>query len=289
MSGMKIKARGFVWLPLMVFAATMAMASRAAAQDASIEFVARATPSAGLEEPVRGFPFFLLSKSFAAIEQEAGVTYPKPDMDAFIKKLDVSPELKAWMKKNDWVTLSGEDFTHRLRADDILGVPEFKTAYMDRNAGDQSADFPKPPKIKPSDQAKNPAKVDKLAADYAETIRHYIEQHPQSTDGIDLGLTDIDPSPKWAIVLAARGTAIHRRTLDLAQSTYLVARAETNLQGQGTMRGLAPGTYWLSTLDVPATVGDARPRWDIPVVLRAGETKYVALSSANSIRPPAAQ
>jgi hypothetical protein len=286
---MKNKVRGFVWLPIFSLIVTMALASRAAAQDASIEFVARATPSAGLEEPVRGFPFFLLSKSFAEIEKEAEAAYPKPDMDAFIAKLDVSPELKAWMKKNDRVTLSGEDFTHKVHADDILGVPEFKTAYMERNAGDRSADFPKPPKFKASDQTKNAAKFDKLSADYIETIHHYIEQHPQSTDGLDLNLTEIDPSPRWNALLGARVAAIRRRTMDLAQSNYLIGRAETNLQGQGEMRGLAPGTYWISTLDVPATVGDARPRWDVPVVVRAGETKYVALSNSNSIRPQASQ
>ena len=125
----------------------MALGSRAAAQDASIEFVAHATPSGGLEEPVRGFPFFLLSQSFVEIGKEAEAAYPKPDMDAFIAKLDVSPELKAWMKKNDWVMLAGEDFIHKLHPDDILAVPEFKTAYMDRNSGDQSADFPETTKV----------------------------------------------------------------------------------------------------------------------------------------------
>jgi len=44
-------------------------APRAGAQDGSIEFVARATPSSGVEEPVRGFPFYLLSKSFEEIRQ----------------------------------------------------------------------------------------------------------------------------------------------------------------------------------------------------------------------------
>jgi hypothetical protein len=285
MSGMKNR----IWLLAFLFSASMALGSRAAAQDASIEFVAHATPSGGLEEPVRGFPFFLLSRSFVEIGKEAEATYPKPDMDAFIAKLDVSPELKAWMKKHDWVMLAGEDFIRKLHPDDILAVPEFKTAYMDRNAGDQSADFPKPPKIKPSDQKKNPEKVDKLAADYLETIRKYIGDHPRSVDGIDLGLASIDPSPRWNGILASRITAIHSHTLDLAESTYLVAQAETNLQGQGFMRGLAPGTYWLSTLDNPATVGDARPRWDIPVVLRAGETKYITLSNSNSIRQQVSQ
>jgi hypothetical protein len=284
MSGMKIR----IWTLVLVCSAAMALGSRATAQDASIEFVAHATPSEGLEEPVRGFPFFLLTKSFEEIGKEAAATYPKPDMDAFIAKLGVSLELKAWMKKNQFVTLSGEDLTNRLHSEDILSVPEFKNAYMDRNAGDQSADFPKP-KVKPSDQAKDPAKFERLTAEYVETIRHYIDQHPRSVDGIDLGLAEIDPSPKWTAILGTRLVAIHSRTLELAESTYMVAHAETNLDGQGSMRGLRPGTYWLSTLDVPATVGDARPRWDLPVNLHAGEVKYLSLSNANSVRPHVTQ
>ncbi len=276
---------GIVWLAAFLSAGVIASVSGAAAQSASIEFVAHATPSGGLEEPVRGFPFFLLSKSFVEIEKEAQAAYPKPDMDAFIAKLDVSPELKVWMKKNSWVDLSGDNFTQKLRPDDILGVPEFKTAYMDRNAGDQSADFPKP-KYKASDETKNPAKFKKLSDDYIAAIRHYIEVNPQSTDGLGLSLSDIDPGPKWDSLLGARVAAIHRRTLDLAQANYLVTRAETNLQGQGFLRGLAPGTYWLSTLAEPAVVGDARPRWDIPITIRAGETKYITLSNSNSVREP---
>ncbi len=237
---------------------------------------------------MRGFPFYLLSKSFTDIGKEAANSIPKPDMDAFIAKLTVSPELKAWMKKNRTVQLSGEEFIKRLNADIILSIPEFKNTYMDRNSGDQSADFPRP-KFKASDEKKNPEKFKKLSDEYIEIVRHYIEDHPGSLDGLDLGLSDIDPGPKWNTMMGARTTAIHQRTLDLAQSNYMVARAETNLQGQGYIRGLAAGTYWLSTLDVPAIVGDARPRWDIPVTLRAGETKYLALSNSNSVRPPVAQ
>lgn len=284
MSGMKKT----IWALVSLLGLALALAPHAAAQNGSIEFVAQATPSGGLQEPVRGFPFFLLSKSFAEIAKEAAETYPKPDMDAFIAKLDVSPELKAWMKKNDWVVLSGEDFIHKLHTDDILTVPEFKKAYLDRNSGDQSADFPEP-KFKASDEKKNPAKFKKLSDDYVEAIRHYIQAHPGSMNGIDLGLAEIDPSPKWNAILGTRSAAIHQRTLDLAQSNYLVARAETNLQGQGFVRDLAPGNYWLSTLDVPVIVGDARPRWDVAVSLRAGETKYVSLSNSNSVRAQASE
>ena len=69
---------------------------RAGAQDGSIEFVARATPSSGVEEPVRGFPFYLLSKSFEEIQKEVAANYPKPDMDAFIDRMTgASKELRA--------------------------------------------------------------------------------------------------------------------------------------------------------------------------------------------------
>src|SRR5579864_2422844 len=99
-------------------------------QNGSVEFVAHATPSAGLEEPVRGFPFFLLTKSYEDITREVEANYPKPDMDAFIDKLEVSKELKAWMKKNHWVELSGPNFTAKVKAADVMQVPEFLEAYI---------------------------------------------------------------------------------------------------------------------------------------------------------------
>ena len=65
-----------------------AAAPRAAAQDGSIEFVARATPSGGLEEPVRGFPFYLFrARASRTSSEEVDASYPKPDMDAFIDTL----------------------------------------------------------------------------------------------------------------------------------------------------------------------------------------------------------
>ena len=264
----------------------LAFASRAAAQTGSIEFVARATPSGGLEEPVRGFPFYLLSKSFDEIEKEVDRASPKPEMNAFIEKLDstYSEELKTWMRKNESVSLSGPEFIRKLTTTDILTVPEFRKAYMERNAGDQSADFPKP-KVKPSDQAKNPEKFEKLSAEYEEAVRHYIDQHPSSVEGIDLNFTDIDPGPKWNALVGKRLPEIRRRTLELAESTYLVARAETDLQGQGYLGRVLPGTYWISTLDVAAVVGDARSKWDVAVTVRPGRTEYVALSNANAFRP----
>jgi hypothetical protein len=271
---------------LAAMVAGAAFSTGARAQVSAIEFVARATPSGGVEEPVRGFPFFLLSKSFEDIDKEVEAAHPKADMNAFIDKLEVSAELKAWMKKNQTVSLSGEDFIHKLTVDDLMKVPEFYKAYLDRNSGDRSVDFPKP-KFKASDRVKNPEKYNKLEAEYNDAIRKYAEQNPQSVDGIDLDLQDIDPRPRWDKLAAKRGPEVHRNVMDLARSKYLVAQTETNLQGEGFLRDIPPGTYWLSTLDLAADVGDARPRWDVPVRVVPGKTAYVALTNVNAIQPAA--
>lgn len=273
--------------PILVVLSVVAAAPRAASQTGSIEFVVRATPSGGLEEPVRGFPFFLLSKSFEDISKEADAAYPKTDLNGYIDNLDVSNELKAWMRKNQWVNLSGEDFIHKLHADDIMRVPEFYAAYLERNADTRSIDFPKP-KYKPSDKTKDPAKYEKLVAEYKDAVRHYIDQNPDSIDGIDLSLEESNPNRKWRELEAKRAPQIQRQALELAQSKYLVARAETNLQGQGFLQGIPAGNYWLSTLDVTATVGDAQARWDAPLAVRPGDTTYVVLSNVNAVQPPPA-
>jgi len=260
-----------------------AAASAAAAQDASLEFEVHVTPSGGVEEPVRGFPFYLLSKSFAEILKEADTEDPKPDMDAFIAKLEVSPELKAWMKKNETVSLSGGEFYQKLKIDDILKVPEFLDAYETRNTSVRAIDFPRP-KYKPADKTKNPEKYEKLKAEYEGAIRRFYAEHPDSTDGMDIDLEPADSGKKWDAMMGDRGSDVHREALELAQSKYLVGRAETNLDGKGYLRGIPPGAYWLSTLDVAADVGDIRPRWDYALTLRPGEAKRIALSNANAVR-----
>ena len=269
---------------MMLLSAVLAAAASASrAQDASLEFEVHVTPSGGVEEPVRGFPFYLLSKSFAEILKEADTEDPKPDMDAFIAKLEVSPELKAWMKKNETVSLSGEEFYQKLKIDDILKVPEFLDAYETRSTSVRAIDFPKP-KYKPADKTKNPEKYEKLKAEYEGAIRRFYAEHPDSTDGMDIDLEPVDPGKKWSAMVGDRGSDVHREALELAQSKYLVGRAETNLDGKGYLRGIPPGAYWLSTLDVAADVGDIRPRWDYALTLRPGEAKRIALSNANAVR-----
>src|SRR5215472_8948650 len=278
---------------LLLLAPIISGAPRAGAQDGSIQFVARAMPSSGVEEPVRGFPFYLLRKSFEDIEKEVAAAYPKPDMEAFIDSLTgVSKELRAWMKKNHWVQLDGEDFVKKLDVDDVMNVPEFFDAYVERMSGDQTVNFPSP-KYKPAQLKKDPDKYNRLKEEYNQDVRQFLTKNPKSTAGMDLNLEDIDPFTQWTQLQARSEPDIRRRMEELAESKYLVARAQTNVEGQGVLQRVPPGHYWLSSLEVAAAVGDAHLRWDTPVSVRSGQPTYITLSNVNAIQPsktsPAAQ
>ena len=262
-------------------------ATRVAAQTGSsgaIAFVVRATPASGLDEPVRGFPVYLLTESYAQIEKEAEAAYPPPDMNAFIDKLDVSKELKSWMEKNQWVHLSGDDFLKKVKPEDIVTIPEFLDAYTTRSDGSVFPDFPKA-KYKPADKTKDPEKYKRLLDEYHDAVEHYATQNPQSKAGMDLGLEDIDPNAKWQALVAKRAPQVRRRAMDLAQSRYFVARTETNLKSKAGFEQVRPGTYWLSTLDLHAEVGDIRSQWDVSVTVSPGQTTQLALSNVNATQP----
>jgi hypothetical protein len=269
---------------LFLIAGVMVNAPCAAAQTGSVQFVARVTPSAGEDEPVRTLPFYLLSKSYADIQKEAAAASPAANQDKFIDSLDVSKELKSWMKTNHRVNLSGEDFTKMLKADDIMNVPEFFSAYVERMVGDRTVGFPTP-KYKLEDREKDPAKYDRLVIQYHDAIRAFIIADPDSKDSLDLSLEEVNPGHKWDMVKAKHATELARETADLARGKYLVARVETDMQGQGALRAIPPGNYWLGTLNIEAVAGDARERWDVPVTVRAGQPSYVTLTNINSAKP----
>lgn len=283
MSAMKISPTVFA-CTLFLIAGVTGPAPRAAAQNGSVQFVAQVTPSAGVDEPVRSFPFYLLSKSYAEIEKEAAAASPTPNMEAFINGLDCSKELKAWMKTNHRVNLEGEAFTKKLKVDDIMDVPEFFTAYVERMSGDQTMGFPKP-KYKPEDKVKDPDKYAKQKKQYLDAIRAFFAANPESTSGLDLSLEDVNPGHKWNALNTGNVAQISRETGDLARGKYLVGRAETDMDGHASLRGIPPGNYWLGTLNIEAVAGDARARWDVPVTVRPGQPSYVTLSNSNAVPP----
>jgi hypothetical protein len=263
----------------------VAAPGRLAAQTTgSVEFSAQVAPTDGRPEPVRQLTFYLLRKSLEDIRQEAMQLESPPDLDKFVDSLTVSSKLKDWMKKNRTVYLGGTHLAKSLSADDVVDVPEFYNAYMLRNSGYEGAGFPKP-KFKLKDEVSNPQKFIEQKAEYKEEVRKYAAATPESIQGIETELTQIDPSEKWQQLMEEHQRQVEKRTMDLAQSRYLAAQTETNLEGRGRFAGLTPGKYWINMLSMQAISGDVRLRWDLPVAVRAGESTYVELSNVNAVKP----
>ncbi len=102
------------------------------------------------------------------------------------------------------------------------------------------------------DQAKHPDKYKAEVAEYQQAVRHYLDSFPDTKEGIDVDLEEVNPQWKWNELEVKVKRERSARVVSLAQSKYLIARVETNLQGQGFIHNLRPGDYWLSTLDVSA-------------------------------------
>jgi len=253
-------------------------------QSGSIEFTARVSPTDGRAEPVRGFTFYLLRKSFQDIRSEAEAQEPAPKMDEFIDSLSVSPELKAWMKKDKRVDLSGTEFPKAVTPEDVLGVPEFKQGYLDQNKGDRSVGLPKP-KFREADKQKNPKKYQQQVDEYNSALKKFIAANPDTLSSLELALEKMNPGPRWNKMVAERTARVHRRWLELAEFQYKAGQCDTDLEGRGRFDGLAAGNYWISTIEMQAASGDARVRWDVPVRVIEGRVATVELTNLNGIEP----
>lgn len=285
----RIHQRAFLYLSsaftaalIVAISAAFALApSTSAQQSGEIDVLARVAPTGGHPEPVRDFTLYLLRKNYQEIQKEADAAEPPVKMDDFIDKLDVSPELRSWMRKQQMVELSGPEFIKALTPVDVLGVPEFNDAYYSRNKGDPVIILPQS-KARESDKEKNPEKYKQAVADYQETMKRFITANPDTLSSLYVALAKINPGWQWKKLLNERVARVHHRALELAQLHYLVAQTDTDLEGRAQLNGIAPGDYWLTSLDSEATAGDARVRWNMPVHVSAGRT-YLELSNLNGV------
>lgn len=247
----------------------------------TVEFVARVTPTAGRAEPVRQITFYLLKKSFADIRKEAQTAVPRPDLEKFIAGLKVSSELKDWMTQKKTVNLTSPDMVPMLKADDILKVPEFFDAYMRANTG-MRVGLPRA-KYREADRTKNPEKYAKQKEEYHAALRKFIEAHPLTVEGTETALEPVSPQRAWGQANAGYDRWIARRLPELAQTQYLAAKADTDLEGRATLSEIPAGTYWLSTLGQAAAAGDVRLQWDVEVTVKPGQTTRLELSNLNAV------
>jgi hypothetical protein len=272
---------------LLAAAVALGLALFAAAQGdkATLEFSVYATPRGGRPEKVMRQPFFLLRARPEIVEEAARQQEPPPDLDTFVDGLKVSPELKAWMKRHQTVTLLGEDFLALLTPDDILDVPEFRAAYVTRNLIMVGLGFPKR-KAKLSDREKNPEKWEESEKRYWEEVRSYAVLHPESKHSMDEHLLSITAAVEWRGELERHQERVRQRFMRLLYADYLVARTETDYEGFARLSDLPPGRYWLTNLGQDVRAGDVRLRWEVPVEVQAGRTHYLELNNANAIIPP---
>jgi hypothetical protein len=268
-------------LALVLCAFCFAGVSLAQSTSGTLEFLARVTPTAGRPEPVREFTFYVLTKSYTEIVKEMQEKDPVPARNEFIETLKVSPELKTWLKDHEILDLTMPDVDKAITPEDVMHVPEFKAAYERSNSGGVTDGFPKP-KYTEAEKTEHPDKYEKHKQEYLAALKKFVQTHPETISGVELELDAVNPQKKWSALQNAQSKRIQRTAPDTAQTKFLVAKADTDLEGHASISGLAPGKYWISTLNLDAASGDMRLRWDVPIVIQAGQTTRVELTNLNS-------
>jgi hypothetical protein len=269
----------FAWL---ICAACLTSAIRAQSAFGSLDFAARITPTAARPEPVRQFTFYVLTKSYAEIVKDVEAQNAIPSREKFVEDLKLSPELKDWLRAHNVFDLTMPDLDRLVTPDDIIRVPEFLIAYQRSNSGGVTTGMPKP-KYAEADKTAHPERYDKQRNDYFVALKKFIQNNPSTVSGIELELVAVNPQQQWTQIQVDHKRRVSRLAPEFAQTKYLVAKADTDLDGRASVSGLAPGNYWVSTLNLDANAGDTRLAWDVPIAIRSGQITRIELTNLNAI------
>jgi hypothetical protein len=275
------RATGFS-LAMTAVLACFGQATRAQSSAGTLEITARITPTQARPEPVRQFTFYILTKSYADIAKEVEEGDVVPPRDEFIDGLKVTKELKAWLKAHDILDLTTPELDKMLTPDDIIHTPEFLLAYQHSNSGGVTNGIPKP-KYKEADKTDHPEKYEKDKEAYYTALKKFIQTNPSTVSGVELELDAVNPQRKWALLTSNQKKRVQKLAPEVAQTKYLAAKVDTDLEGHAVLRELAPGNYWISSLNLDANAGDARVRWDVPVAIQAGRSFRIELTNLNAI------
>jgi len=265
---------GILWLTAVCHANAQAGAG-------TLEFTARVTPTAAKAEPARDFTFYLLTKSYGDIVKELDDRDAPPSREKFIDDLKISPEMREWLHKHDVMDITLPGFDKLVTPDDVLNVPEFLLAYQRSNSGGVTNGIPVP-KYHDTDKTENPTRYEKQKQEYMTALKKFIQAHPQTVSGMELELDGVNPARKWAALQNAQRRRVQQLAPVEAQTKYLVAKTDTDLEGHARIAGVPAGTYWISSLGLTAVSGDARLQWDVPVKIEAGQTVRIELTNLNA-------
>jgi hypothetical protein len=280
MKPMRRALRGFIFV--LSCACFLAGAAWAQSASGSLDFAARITPTAARPEPVRQFTFYVLTKSYAEVVKEVEAENVVQSREKFIEGLKLSPELKEWLKVHDVFDLTMPGLDHLVTPDDIIHVPEFLLAYQRSNSGGVTSGIPKP-RYADADKTANPDRYNKQLQEYYVALKKFIQTNAATVNGIELQLVGVNPQQQWSQIQADHRRRVRRLAPEFAQTKYLAAKADTDLDGHASVSGLAPGEYWVSTLNLDANAGDTRLGWDVPVGIRAGQTTRIELTNLNAL------
>lgn len=267
--------------PALLTSVLFLAAASPAQNTGGLEIVARITPTAAHPEPVRAFTFYILTKSYADICKEVEGGEVVPPKEKFIDGLDVTKELKEWMKKHDVIDLTQPDLDKMVSVNDVMNIPEFLAAYQRSNSGGVTRGMPKP-KFTEQEKKDHPDKYEKDKQDYMNALKKFIQQNPATIMGIELELDGVNPQRKWALLNSNHKRNIERFSPEVAQTKYLLTKFDTDLEGHAVISNLPPGNYWISSLNLDASAGDARERWDVPVTVQPGRTIRIELTNLNA-------
>jgi len=255
--------------------------ARAQSTGGTLDITAKVTPTAAKAEPVREFTFYLLTKSYNEIIKEMDERDGPPSRDRFIDDLKMSPEMRDWLHKHDVMDLMMPGFDKLVTPDDVLKVPEFLLAYQRSNSGGVTNGIPKP-KFKDTDKTENPDRYEKQQQEYMTALKKFMQAHPESISGMELELDGVNPARKWAEAQYGHRRRVQQLAPAEAQTKFLVAKTDTDLEGNGRITGLPAGAYWISSLGLTAAAGDARLQWDVPITIEAGHTLRIELTNLNA-------
>lgn len=246
----------------------------------TLDVTARIAPTGARPEPVRQFTFYILTKSYADILKEAADQFPLANREDFINNLKISPELKAWMKQHAVIDLTAPEVDKLITPDDVMNIPEFFAGYERSNSGGVTAGLPMP-KYREADAEANPAKYFKLKQEYMSATKKFVESHPSTISGMETELGGVNPKYQWDKALEEHNQKVAQLAPDLAQTKYMAAKGDTDLDGHLVISGLRPGNYWVSSLGLDASSGDRRLIWDVPVAVQSGAPTQLILSNLN--------
>jgi hypothetical protein len=279
---MALMRKELVGLAALCLAVSTAPGVGAQSATGSLDFEARITPTAARPEPVRQFTFYVLTKSYADIVKEVEGENVIPAREKFIEGLKVSPELKEWLKAHEILDLTMPELDRVVTPEDIIHVPEFLLAYQHSNSGGVTSGIPKP-RYAEADKTTHPDRYNKQLQEYYVALKKFIQNNPSTVSGIELELTSVNPQQQWSQIQSDRRRRILHMAPEFAQTKYLAAKADTDLDGRASVSGLPPGAYWVSTLNLDANAGDIRLAWDVPITIHAGQTTRVELSNLNAL------